>query len=75
MDNVPKYAFTVGTRQILKAKAILVLAFGKNKAEAVAASLQGEVKSEMPASLLQTAGDRVVWILDEEAASLLKPKV
>jgi glucosamine-6-phosphate deaminase len=63
----------VGTKQILKARQILILAFGKNKAEAVAASLQGEVKSEVPASLLQTAADRVVWILDEDSASGLKP--
>ena len=62
----------MGTKQILKARQILILAFGKNKADAVAASLQGEARSEVPASLLQTAADRVVWILDEDSASGLK---
>jgi glucosamine-6-phosphate deaminase len=61
----------VGTRQILKARQILILAFGKSKAEIVAASLQGEARSEVPASLLQTIADRVVWILDEDSASLI----
>ena len=62
----------MGTKQILKAREILILAFGINKADAVAASLQGEARSEVPASLLQTAADRVVWILDEDSASGLK---
>ena len=72
VDKVPTHALTVGTRQILKARQILILAFGKNKAEAVAASLQGAPGSNVPASLLQTVADRVVWILDEAAAAGLK---
>lgn len=72
VDKVPTHALTVGTRQILKARQILILAFGKNKAEAVAASLQGALGSNVPASLLQTVADRVVWILDEAAAAGLK---
>ena len=71
-QNVPTHALTVGTRQILKARQILILAFGKNKADAVAASLQGPAESEVPASLLQTVADRVVWFLDEDSAAGLK---
>ncbi|RLT10531.1 MAG: glucosamine-6-phosphate deaminase [Planctomycetota bacterium] len=71
-QNVPTHALTVGTRQILKARQILILAFGKNKADAVAASLQGLAESEVPASLLQTVADRVVWFLDEDSAAGLK---
>ena len=72
LDKVPTHALTVGTRQILKARQILILAFGPNKAEAVAASLQGPATSKVPASLLQTVADRVVWILDEPAAARLQ---
>lgn len=72
VENVPTHALTVGTRQILKARTILILAFGPNKAEAVAASLQGAPTSKVPASLLQTVANRVVWMLDEAAASGLK---
>lgn len=72
VENVPTHALTVGTRQILKARTILILAFGPNKADAVAASLQGRPTSQVPASLLQTVADRVVWMLDEAAAAGLK---
>lgn len=68
-ERVPTHALTVGTRQILKSRQILILAFGTNKADAVAASLQGPATSQVPASLLQTVADRVVWLLDEPAAA------
>ncbi len=69
LEHVPTHALTVGTRQILKARHILILAFGAGKAEAVAASLQGPPTSRVPASLLQTVADRVVWLLDEASAA------
>lgn len=69
LEHVPTHALTVGTRQILKARTILILAFGANKSQAVAASLQGSATSMVPASLLQTVADRVVWMLDEAAAA------
>ena len=69
LDHVPTHALTVGTRQILKSRRILILAFGANKADAVAASLQGPPTSNVPASLLQTVADRIVWLLDEASAA------
>jgi len=72
LEHVPTHALTVGTKQILKARTILILAFGPNKADAVAASLQGPATSVVPASLLQTVADRVVWMLDEAAAAGLR---
>lgn len=71
LESVPTHALTVGTRQILKARRVLILAFGANKADAVAASLQGQPTSQVPASLLQTVADRVVWLLDEASAARL----
>lgn len=73
LEHVPTHALTVGTRAILNARKILILAFGPNKADAVRASLQGPPVSTVPASLLQTRADRVVWILDEAAAQGLNP--
>jgi glucosamine-6-phosphate deaminase len=61
-------ALTVGTGPILAARSIFVLAFGANKAEAVAKSLSGPMSARVPGSLLQHAAGRVVWIIDEAAA-------
>lgn len=72
LENVPTHALTVGTKAILAAGKILILAFGPNKADAVAASLQGPPTSTVPASLLQTQAAKVVWIIDEAAAANLK---
>ena len=72
LDHVPTHALTVGTKAILAAGKILILAFGPNKADAVAASLQGPPTSTVPASLLQTQAAKVVWIIDEAAAANLK---
>ena len=61
----------MGIGTIMKSDTILLEAFGKNKAEAVKAMIEGPVTPEVPASVLQNHPD-VVVIIDEEAASLLK---
>jgi glucosamine-6-phosphate deaminase len=67
-ELVPGRALTMGTRTILSARTILVLAFGARKAAAVAGALSGPITSGLPGSLLQTVRDRVVWLVDEAAA-------
>ncbi|HEU5119044.1 MAG TPA: glucosamine-6-phosphate deaminase [Isosphaeraceae bacterium] len=69
--NVPSHALTVGTRAILAARSILILATGSAKADAVAKSLQGPISSQMPGSFLQTVAPRVLWMIDRAAASHL----
>lgn len=70
-DTVPRTALTLGTRNILAARAVLILAFGPAKAEAVAAALQGPITSAWPATFLRTIADRVTWVLDAPAAARL----
>ncbi|GAC1335089.1 MAG: glucosamine-6-phosphate deaminase [Isosphaeraceae bacterium] len=72
IDRVPTRALTVGVAQILAAKEIVVLAFGPNKAEPVAKSLLGPIVAAVPGSLLRTVAEKVVWMLDQDAARLLK---
>jgi len=69
-EDVPKKAITMGIREIMQSKKILLLANGKNKAQAVYNAVKGEVNENCPASILQKHGDAVI-ILDKEAASLL----
>ncbi len=66
--RVPRRALTMGIAPILSARSILVLAFGASKAAPVAQALTGPICSELPASLLQTVSEKVIWILDEAAA-------
>ena len=61
----------MGIASILAARSIVVLAFGPNKALAVARSLQGPITTEVPGSLLQTIAGKVTWLLDEASASEL----
>lgn len=69
--NVIPRALTVGIRPILAARSIVILALGANKAEAVAAALQGPITARVPASLLQTVPGKVAWLIDEAAAKQL----
>nr|WP_073294673.1 glucosamine-6-phosphate deaminase [Atopostipes suicloacalis] len=69
-DDVPRYAYSMGLASIMSADKIMLLAYGENKAEAVANAVNGPVTEEVPASILQKHKD-VVFIVDEAAASKL----
>lgn len=69
-ELVPKQAYTVGLRTIMQAKRILVIASGKNKAQAVYNAIYGRITPQVPASILQLHND-VIFIADEDACSLL----
>lgn len=51
--EVPRKAFTMGIRQIMQARRILILASGANKADAVYKMVRGPVTEAVPASVLQ----------------------
>ena len=68
-DRVISGALTLGIASILAARSILILATGARKAEAVARALGGPMTYRLPASLLQSAASRVVWMLDLPAAA------
>ena len=70
ISEVPRKAFTMGIRQIMQAKKILILASGANKADAVYKMVKGEVTEEVPASVLQLHPDCTL-IADREAAAKL----
>ena len=70
IDEVPTHAATMGVKTVMHARAILLLAFGPAKAEAVRASFAGPVTPEVPASVLQLHPNVTVFC-DEEAAKLL----
>lgn len=71
INKVPTHAITMGIATIMKAKKILLVATGANKADAVSAMVDGPVSVDCPASVLQNHSD-VVVIVDKAAASKLK---
>ena len=73
INKVPTQAVTQGIGTIMKAKNILLIATGANKAKAVKAMLEGPVDEACPASILQKHNS-VVVIVDEAAASQLTNK-
>ena len=70
ISEVPRKAFTMGIRQIMQAKKILILASGANKADAVAKMVKGDVTESVPASVLQLHPDCTL-IVDKTAAAKL----
>lgn len=70
IDEVPKQAITLGIANIMKSKKIILLAYGKQKAKAVKAMIEGEISTLCPASVLRKHPD-VHVIIDQDAAHLL----
>jgi glucosamine-6-phosphate deaminase len=66
-DAVPSTALTMGMGTILRARRIILVATGEEKAAAVAAMLGGAIATALPASFLQLHADVTVW-LDPAAA-------
>ena len=69
-QEVPHHVITMGLGTIMESRMCLLLAFGKAKAEAVAASVEGPVTASVPGSLLQFHPQAKV-LLDAESASSL----
>ena len=70
VDEVPRHCITQGLGTILRAKHLVLLAFGEGKAPALAAALEGPVTASTPGSVVQLH-PKVTVIVDEDAASHL----
>lgn len=70
IDDVPTQAVTMGVRTVMNARAVILMAIGKGKAEIIRKTVLGPVTEEVPASVLQLHPDCEIY-LDHEAASLL----
>ncbi len=68
--QMPQHAITMGLQSILRAKAIILMAFGEDKAWSVQRAMSGEISPSLPASFLQMHAD-VTFVLDIAAARRL----
>jgi glucosamine-6-phosphate deaminase len=69
ISKVPRLAVTMGIGTILKAKRIILMAWG-NKASIVAKAVEGHVTESIPASILQQHND-CIFVVDEPASTEL----
>lgn len=70
IDDVPTAAFTMGIGTIMRAKKIVMIITGTDKADIAYAALRGPVTPQVPASILQFHPD-VTVIIDRAAAAKL----
>lgn len=70
IDEVPTHAITMGLASIMKAKKIVLIATGVNKAKAIAALVHGDVTTSLPVSVLKNHPDATIYV-DDDAASLI----
>lgn len=73
MDEVPKYAVTMGIKAIMQAKKLLLVANGESKAEILYRSLFGPITPAVPASILQLHNDLTV-VADDDALAVIREK-
>ena len=67
VSEVPTTAVTLGLRQVLAARTILLLVSGRAKRDVVHRALEGPVGPELPASYLRRAGGDVTVVVDRDA--------
>ena len=70
-DEVPRHCLTQGLGTILRARHLILLAFGASKAPAIAAAIEGPLSASAPGSAVQLH-PHVTVVVDEAAASQLK---
>ena len=68
--SVPAQALSMGMATILRAREIILIATGKEKASAVRGMVEGLITTRLPASMLQVH-PRVTVMLDRAAAAKL----
>lgn len=71
IDEVPTHAITMGIKNIMSSKKILMLISGKSKADTVYNLLKGPITENFPASILNNHPNTTV-IIDVDAYSRLK---
>ena len=71
IEDVPKHCITQGLGTILRARHLVLLAFGAGKAAAVGGAVEGPVTASLPGSAIQLHAHATV-LVDEAAASELR---
>jgi glucosamine-6-phosphate deaminase len=73
LTQVPMHCITMGVGTIMESRQVLLLAFGANKAEAIAEAVEGPISAMNPASILQMH-PVAKCLMDEAAAGNLRKR-
>lgn len=68
--NTPKTAITIGIKQIMNAKKVVLFAWGEGKSRIIKEAVEGPITQQVPASYLQDHPNSV-FVTDRGASSLL----
>lgn len=74
-ENVPVKALTMGVGTILKAKRIILLAWGEKKAEIVKRAVEGSLSDEVPATYLQQHPNSAFFVDRAAGENLTRIKI
>lgn len=69
-DNVPRKAITMGVGSIMKAKRVILMAWGEGKSSIIAKTIEGSQNDLVPATFLQNHPN-VTFVLDDAASAML----
>ena len=70
LDEVPKYAITMGIGTIMDARQLVLLANGQGKADAILRTCEGPITAMVPATVVQLHPKATI-VVDKAAASKL----
>lgn len=73
-ESVPRRAITMGVGSILKAKRVILLAWGEGKALILKPTVEGEIKDTIPATFLQKHKNANIYIDAAASAELTRVK-
>lgn len=73
-ENVPRKAVTMGVGSIMKAKRVIMMAWGEGKASVIKKAVQGPVTDQIPSSFLQKHSDCLVVLDDASSSELTRKK-
>lgn len=68
ISEVPRLAITMGISTIMKARKIILMAWGPGKAQIIQKAVEEEMTEQIPASLLQQHND-CIYVIDENASA------
>jgi glucosamine-6-phosphate deaminase len=74
-ENVPHFAITMGVGTILRARRLVLMAWGENKASIVARAVEGEITEAISASFLQTHSNASFFIDEGASRELTRIKL
>lgn len=74
-ENVPRFAITMGVGTILRARKIVLMAWGEGKAEVVARAVEGTVTEAVSASFLQEHGNARFFVDSPASRELTRVKL